>query len=72
MKARLLLGAVAALTFAGSALAQEAGTQTPEAAAAGIPAAAWRTVAPENLLVIDTSRGRILVEMAPEIAPPSR
>jgi len=69
MKARLLLGAVAALTFAGSALAQEAGTQTPEAAAAGIPAAAWRTVAPENLLVIDTSRGRILVEMAPEIAP---
>jgi len=69
MKAQLLLGAVAALTFAGSALAQEAGTQTPEAAAAGIPAAAWRTVAPENLLVIDTSRGRILVEMAPEIAP---
>ncbi len=33
------------------------------------PPAEWRAVAPENLLVIDTSRGRILVEMAPEIAP---
>ncbi|MFN3352389.1 MAG: peptidylprolyl isomerase [Brevundimonas sp.] len=29
----------------------------------------WRTVAPENLLVIDTSKGRILVEMAPAVAP---
>lgn len=37
------------------------------------PAAAqtseWRTVSPENLLVIDTTRGRILVEMEPEAAP---
>jgi peptidylprolyl isomerase len=29
----------------------------------------WRTVAPENLLVIDTSRGRILVELDPLVAP---
>ncbi|MFN3931801.1 MAG: peptidylprolyl isomerase [Brevundimonas sp.] len=29
----------------------------------------WRAVAPENLLVIDTSKGRILVEMEPRIAP---
>lgn len=39
---------------------------------AGGPAAAasdWRTVAPENLLVIDTAKGRILVELAPVAAP---
>ncbi|RZJ01109.1 MAG: peptidylprolyl isomerase, partial [Brevundimonas sp.] len=29
----------------------------------------WRMVAPENLLVIDTTKGRILVELAPEVAP---
>jgi peptidylprolyl isomerase len=34
------------------------------------PAASdWRTVAPENLLVIDTSKGRILVELEPRAAP---
>jgi peptidylprolyl isomerase len=34
-------------------------------------AADWRTVDPENLLVIDTNKGRILVEMIPEMAPKS-
>jgi peptidylprolyl isomerase len=29
----------------------------------------WRTVPADNLLVIDTNKGRILVEMAPEAAP---
>lgn len=43
--------------------------------AAGLPAAAqaptaeWRAVAPENLLVIDTARGRIVVELDPAVAP---
>lgn len=43
--------------------------------AATVPAAAqtaspeWRTIAPENLLVIDTAKGRILVELEPRIAP---
>ncbi|MEI9890198.1 MAG: peptidylprolyl isomerase [Caulobacteraceae bacterium] len=32
-------------------------------------AADWRTVDPENLLVIDTTKGRILVELAPLVAP---
>jgi peptidylprolyl isomerase len=32
-------------------------------------AADWRTIDPENLLVIDTTKGRVLVEMIPEIAP---
>ncbi|MGZ9114603.1 MAG: peptidylprolyl isomerase, partial [Brevundimonas sp.] len=38
-------------------------------AAAQAPAAEWRTVAPENLLVIDTAKGRILVELDPVVAP---
>ena len=29
----------------------------------------WRTVAPENLLVIDTAKGRVLVELDPAVAP---
>lgn len=34
------------------------------------PAAAdWRTVEPQNLLVITTSKGRVLVEMEPRLAP---
>lgn len=43
--------------------------------AATVPAVAqteageWRTVAPENLLVIDTAKGRILVELEPRMAP---
>jgi len=31
--------------------------------------AEWRTPDPENLLVIDTNKGRIVVEMYPDIAP---
>jgi len=31
----------------------------------------WRAVAPENLLVIDTAKGRILVELDPRVAPQS-
>ncbi len=38
-------------------------------AVAQTPAAEWRTVAPENLLIIDTAKGRILVELEPRIAP---
>lgn len=45
-------------TWTGAALAQ---TAAPE----------WRTVAPENLLVIDTAKGRILVELEPRMAPRS-
>ena len=37
---------------------------------APVPAADdWRTIVPENLLVIDTSKGRILVELEPRAAP---
>ena len=46
--------AAAAAVFATPALAQSSD---------------WRTVDPNNLLVIDTTRGRILIEMVPEAAP---
>ncbi|MDB5451512.1 MAG: peptidylprolyl isomerase [Caulobacteraceae bacterium] len=52
---RLVLIAFAAALLAAPALAQA-------------PAADWRTPDPENTLVIDTNKGRILVEMEPAIA----
>lgn len=45
------------------AAAVPAMAQTPSASAD------WRVVAPENLLVIDTAKGRILVELEPRVAP---
>jgi len=42
--------------------------QSP-AVAQTAPAGDWRTIAPENLLVIDTVHGRILVELEPRMAP---
>ena len=59
-----MAAAVLAAT-AGAALAQDA-TAVP---APPPPPGEWRTIAPENLLVIDTNKGRVLVELAPEIAP---
>lgn len=36
----------------------------------GTPTATdWRTPDPDNLLVIDTNKGRIIVELSPEVAP---
>ena len=29
----------------------------------------WRTIAPENLLIIDTAKGRVLIELEPRMAP---
>ena len=54
--------ALASVLFlaAGSAVAQPA---------APAPAAEWRAVDPENTVVIDTSKGRVIVELAPEAAP---
>lgn len=39
------------------------------AVAKGPSAAEWRAVDPENTVVIDTTKGRIIVELAPELAP---
>jgi peptidylprolyl isomerase len=37
--------------------------------AAAPPGQGWRMLEPENALVIDTTKGRIVVEMRPELAP---
>jgi len=47
--------AVLALTAASAAGAQQASD--------------WRTPDPDNILVVDTNKGRIIVELSPEIAP---
>src|SRR5690606_18289734 len=73
MSAIRMLLAAALLAAAAPAAAQEqpaAEAAVQPAATAPAPAAgAWRTVPAEHLLVIDTNRGRILVEMAPQVAP---
>ena len=65
-RAKGLTGLWSSLIFglcASAAVAQETATPPPP------PPAEWRTIAPEDLLVIDTNKGRILVELAPQIAP---
>ena len=47
-------------------LAGPAAAQTPAPAPT---AADWRTPDPENILVIDTNKGRIIVEITPDTAP---
>ncbi|HUH10371.1 MAG TPA: peptidylprolyl isomerase [Brevundimonas sp.] len=54
MNLKMLLAAAAVSMIAGGAVAQTA---------------EWRTVSPENLWVIDTSKGRVLVELEPRAAP---
>jgi peptidylprolyl isomerase len=61
----LTVAAVAALAASTAA----APAQAPAAAPAAPQAGDWRTPDPANVLVIDTNRGRIIVEMAPQIAP---
>jgi len=60
--------ASALMLAAGATWAQD---MTPAAAPSPAPVTAseWRAVPAETLLVIDTNKGRILVELAPEIAP---
>jgi peptidylprolyl isomerase len=72
MKLPVLFAAAAALAFAAPAAAQNpqlkafAAVQTARAKPA---AGDWRTPDPENVLVIDTNKGRIFVELVPAVAP---
>lgn len=71
MKRMFALAAAAVLT-AGTAMAQDAGgppPPPPPTPQTTINPTDWRTVAPEDLLVIDTTKGRVLVELTPQIAP---
>jgi peptidylprolyl isomerase len=70
MRLGVIAAAAAALLASVSAQAPAvAQAQAPAQAPVQAPAADWRTVAPENLLVIDTPKGRILVELTPVAAP---
>ena len=62
MRKAIIAATVAALLAAGAA-------QAPAVAQTAPAASDWRTIAPENLLVIDTSKGRVLVELIPVAAP---
>ncbi|MGQ2991962.1 peptidylprolyl isomerase [Brevundimonas sp.] len=79
IRSSLAAASALALVFAGAALAQTTPAE-PAASPAEAPPPApappvatppseWRTVPPENLMIIDTTKGRVLVELAPEIAP---
>lgn len=73
MKSIAITTLLAAAVLAAPAGAQDAGGAPPPPPAptpeTTIQATEWRAVPAENLLVIDTTKGRILVEMAPEVAP---
>jgi peptidylprolyl isomerase len=59
-----------ALCCLAHAPAAVAAPKAPAAPAIAPPTAAdWRTPDPQNVLVIDTTKGRIIVEMAPAAAP---
>jgi peptidylprolyl isomerase len=61
-----LLALVSAIAPAGAA--QKPAAPVPPAAAAPGPAD-WRTPDPQDVLVIDTNKGRILLELSPLVAP---
>lgn len=74
---QISLGRLAALAAAGAVLALAAPvtaqsvllTQRAAPPADVTTDADWRVVAPENLLVVDTPKGRILAELEPRVAP---
>jgi peptidylprolyl isomerase len=65
-RATLFAAALAALSASAMAAPKPA---PPPAKPAGPAAADWRTPSPDDVLVIDTNKGRIIVEMVPEVAP---
>jgi peptidylprolyl isomerase len=72
MKRLLLLAApcLAVALSAGAASAPKPAAAPVKPAVSAAPSDAdWRTPDPNNVLVIDTNQGRIVVELIPEIAP---
>jgi peptidylprolyl isomerase len=61
MIARALLTGVCLAAVASTAMAAPKPVKPSEAD--------WRTPAPETVMVIDTNKGRVLVELVPEVAP---
>ena len=65
------LSVIAALLLAACATAPDVYPEpvSPLAQVVAITEPDWRTPDPQNILVIDTNRGRVLVELVPEAAP---
>jgi peptidylprolyl isomerase len=65
---RSLLLATAAASLIGAAPAKK--LQTPGDIVAAAPASAWKTISPDDLLIMDLkSGGRIVIQLAPRFAP---
>ena len=71
MTIRTLLSGLACLGFVACAGAQTEEIKTPVFTMADVQAAPeeWRAVDPENLVIMQTSKGRIVIELLPEVAP---
>jgi len=65
MRTKTMLAAAVSAALLTGATAPAALSQT------AATAAEWRTIAPENLLIIDTAKGRIVIELDPRLAPQS-
>jgi peptidylprolyl isomerase len=64
-----LLAALALLGLAVPAARAQAPAPAAPSAAGGPTASDWRTPDPNDVMVIDTNKGRIVVELVPEVAP---
>jgi peptidylprolyl isomerase len=70
MKKTVVLAAALALAATSAVAQKKPAPKAPSAPGAAAPTAAdWRTPDPNDVLVIDTNKGRILLEMLPEVAP---
>ncbi|MAV50403.1 MAG: peptidylprolyl isomerase [Hyphomonadaceae bacterium] len=72
MNLKLLIGAVMLMACSACAEAEPAVEETGPAHTyedVAAQPAQWRTVAPDNLVVLNTSKGRIVLQLLPEIAP---
>lgn len=72
MKTAFRLAAIGVLAFASPACSAETQGSYADGAltsAQTFPDNAWRTVDPENLLLVETTQGTVGVELYPEIAP---
>ena len=63
------IAALAALTLSSAACAAPPPAPVAQGPVAPPTAGDWRVPDPENVMVIDTTKGRILVELTPEVAP---
>jgi len=64
-----ILPAALAQVSAGSSAGEDAATPAITAAEAAGDPENWRAVDPENMIVFETSKGQILIEMLPDVAP---